>query len=377
MGDTRRSISDRLLVAWWLAKKWAWRNTAGAIWLVVLYAAVTTLLGTPTRALSATVPASHLFLATCIWIAVISECQLTGLFCFFWYVLTMPLWLPILGAVHFYRHRRPPTPLGVARTRPRLIRFAALALCVLVYLWWPFPSRAVAIAMSLIALLPGYVLFRRSLTFALAPAEEMLSLRETLEAQYLAAKKALEAGTQDASAPMNIALQFAIAWYEKKLAGKGQTFFKAYAVAHFVGLVIAVLLFWGFLGALALRALLPDNLPVANVFGQNASINLLEVSLLCIVGGLNLMPLGATSLPLAASVIMALLRLGSLAVMSLLIGLFFSAFSAAISRLDAIHAAEEMAVIKTATDAIVVKSTEAAPQGSTSGSSSVPPAADA
>src|SRR5260370_39608501 len=73
-----------VLKLWWLIKKWAWRNTAGALWLLLVYEAVARMSkSTGVEPIVSSLP-RWAWVGVTLWLLFLSEFQLTQLivFCF-------------------------------------------------------------------------------------------------------------------------------------------------------------------------------------------------------------------------------------------------------------------------------------------------------
>jgi hypothetical protein len=158
--------APRAFVTWWLVKKWAWRNTAAFAWILFLYAlfeGIQILVSSRAQEISLpwfpNVSPYHVALFAAFWILLICEFQLTQVLCFIVYLVTLPIWLPCLGFVHYCHHRTGTLKIKKSPFKATAVRISISALFIAVFFWWPLPCQFVAIVLAIVALPPGVFFF--------------------------------------------------------------------------------------------------------------------------------------------------------------------------------------------------------------------------
>jgi hypothetical protein len=333
-----------LLKLWWLIKKWAWRNTAGALWLLLVYEAVARL-SKPNGVEPFISSLPHwVWVGVTLWLLFLCEFQLTQLISFCFYVLTLPLWLPCVAIGHYFRNQLALTPfsVGQAAFKTRLLRVCIVGLLGALYLWWPLPSPGVAILLGMLALIPGFYLLFRTFRFALAPGAWMRRCRAKLHEGYEAAKKvqAAPGNTEQSKLTANQVLAWKtwlIHKYESTLAvGMERGLLRALAILYFSVLLFACLMYVGLLAALWLRGFAGTTEALAASLGLKTLPNLISVAFMCSLGVLGEWHIDASVLPSAATWVVFLLNIARIGVSVVLIATFFGGYSADVIRAESV-----------------------------------------
>lgn len=329
-----RAMLELGFVAWWALRKWLWRNTAAALWIFALWRVVGT-------------PPIPWFLQTkdalalgVFFILFITEFQLTQLIWFTFYAASLPLWLPVFGVVQYVRRRMRQVSFGRSRFKTRIFRLCTALLLLSLFFWWPLPSPQVALGIGTLAFIPGAYLLRRTFRFALSPGRSLLDIRTAVDGAAEALRKADPASSPNTS-PQTAAQ---VEGWKTRLLGLYDSHFlggiekgllRIVAILYFCALLLACLLYVGFLGALWLRAFTPSQQALAAAVGRTAIPDLATMSFICSLGVLGEWHLQTAGLDTPARVIVVLLNIARLATSFILIAAFFGSYSADIARVEA------------------------------------------
>jgi hypothetical protein len=337
--------APRGLLAWWVFRKWAWRNTAAGFWLILLFAlgaaAYSLLSGHPfTFPAWVTLHWPKLVAGVGIWILLICELQLTQLLGFVIYVISLPIWLPVLTATAYFKRRKArsepiKTELKVS-TSLRLWHVAGLVLLMAVLLWWPLPSRLWAALFGTVALIPLFLLLKRAYLTALSPVDWVIGLRGRAADIYRQLKASIEKTEAQAQQAAMLASIFnlptrALDFLLKP--GRHRLVLRSTALLYFYSLILVLLVYVGFVSALWLRAATPEA-ELLKALGRPELPNLLYMSFMCVLAIVGEWTLDVAVVGAAAKGVVLVTRLvGGIATISL-ITTFHSNYSADAHRFD-------------------------------------------
>jgi hypothetical protein len=331
---------------WWLFKKWAWRNTAGIIWLALLYSAIRGFgptFGASLPSITSTLPTEGhgrvLTLAVVVWLLAICELQLTQLITFAVYAVALPFWLPFLAGFHYYRNRFGSPPIKAAPIKLTAVRVGAAVIFGGLYLWWPLPSRPIAFVLGVLALAPGFLLLRHTFRFCVTPGVWMRDLRSAAHKIYETFKTTDDTlgpgASSETSARVEGWKRGFIAKYEYAiLGGIERGLLRKTIVFYLFALLLACLLYLGFTAALFLRAFTNSPEALASAFGRRELPNLLSMAAVCSLGVLGQLRINDTFLsPAGATVVLVLRLMGSAAGVAF-ISTFYGGYSTDIGRAE-------------------------------------------
>ena len=336
----------RAFRAWWLLKKWAWRNTAAVLWLAFVYSSFRGLgaaFGADLPPILAMLPSETsgrtLTLALVAWLLFICELQLTQCVTFAVYTVSLPFWLPFLAGFHYFRNRFGSLSVKASPLKHRALRLAAAVLLSAIYLWWPLPNRQIAFILGIVAFGPGLLLLRYTFGFCVAPGVWMRSLRSTAHGFYEAVK------ASDATSASNTdpATAAQVEGWKRYVVDKYETSFipeiergllRKVVVLYFCGLVSSCLLYFGFVAALFLRALTASPEALAAALGRASLPNLLHMAAICSLGVLGTVRINASLLPSSAAWLVTLLSLAPIGAGVVFTATFFGGYSADIAKVE-------------------------------------------
>jgi hypothetical protein len=136
-----RALIELGFVFWWTLRKWLWRNTAAALWILVLWRVV----GSPP--FPRYLETQNAIALGVFFILLITELQLTQLIWFAFYFAALPLWLPAFGLIQYVRRRMKKVSFGRSRFKTPLFRFCTAVILLSLFFWWPLLfERALAAA---------------------------------------------------------------------------------------------------------------------------------------------------------------------------------------------------------------------------------------
>lgn len=329
-----RALIELGFVFWWTLRKWLWRNTAAALWILVLWRVV----GSPP--FPRYLETQNAIAFGVFFILLITELQLTQLIWFAFYVAALPLWLPAFGLIQYVRRRMKKVSFGRSRFKTPLFRFCTAVILLSLFFWWPLPSPQVALGIGTLAFIPGFYLLRRTFRFALSPGRSLLDIRTAVDGAAEALRKA-EPSSSPNTSPETVAQ---VEGWKARLLGLYDSHFlggvekgllRAFAVLYFCALLLTCLMYVGFLGALWLRAFTPSPQALAAAVGRAAIPDLATMSFICSLGVLGEWHIQSAGLEAPARVVVVLLNLARILTTFVLIAAFFGSYSADIARVEA------------------------------------------
>jgi hypothetical protein len=221
-----------------------------------------------------------------------------------------------------------------------VLRVGAAVILGGVYLWWPLPSRQIAMFLGILALVPGFLLLRHTFRFCVAPGVWMRDFRSAAHKIYETVKTtdvtSAPNASHETSKQVEAWKQFLIGKYESSfLGGIERGLLRKIVVLYFCALLLACLLYLGFTAALFLRAFSSSPETLASALGLKQLPDLLHVAAICSLVGLGEASINDTFLPPAGAAVVLLLRLVRDVAGVVYTATFFGGYSADIARAEA------------------------------------------